>query len=78
MRINNTSFDYFKHNYNQTWTNERHIEVSLGIYFLNKFNFDCIEIGAVMPHYNYIAKLVIESIVDVSNKLPFRMALSNR
>ena len=50
MRINNTSFDYFKHNYNQTWTNERHIEVSLGIYFLNKFRFDCIEIGAVMPH----------------------------
>lgn len=67
MKINNTSFDYFKHNYNQTWTNERHIEVSLGIYFLNKFKFDCIEIGAVMPHYDYIAKLVIDPRDDYQN-----------
>ena len=67
MKINNTSFDYFKHNYNSTWTNERHIEVSLGIYFLNKFNFNCIEIGAVMPHYDYISKLVIDPRDDYQN-----------
>ena len=35
--------------------------------FLNKFNFDCIEIGAVMPHYNYIAKLVIDPRDDYQN-----------
>lgn len=67
MKINNTSFDYFKHNYNSTWTNERHIEVSLGIYFINKFNFNCIEIGAVMPYYDYTSKLVIDPRDDYQN-----------
>jgi len=44
--------DYFDHPYNSTSTNERCIEVPIGIRFLNLFREDnLIEVGAVLPHY---------------------------
>lgn len=60
MKLNNINFEYFRHSYNETWTNERYIEVPIGIYFLNKFKLNCIEIGAVMPYYGYLSKIIID------------------
>lgn len=64
MKLNKIELSYFSHPYNETWSNERYIEISLGIYFLNKFNFECVETGAVMPHYGYISNVVIDPFDD--------------
>ena len=42
----------YNHPYNNTITNERSVEVPLGLRFLEMFNYDVIEIGAVMTHYS--------------------------
>lgn len=61
FNIKDLEFDYFHHEYNKTYLNERIVEVPLGMYFIDKFGAENItEIGAVMPYYNYQCKEVID------------------
>lgn len=52
FNINNSELPYCRDRYNDAFNNERSVEVSLGRYFLNKFNNDVTEIGAVLPYYS--------------------------
>ena len=59
FRIDNVSFEYCTSAYNRAESNERIVEVALGIWFLHCFP-DTIEIGAVMPHYGCFNHIVID------------------
>ena len=50
---------YFYHTYNSTISNERCVEVSLGMEFVKK-NPNFIEVGAVLPYYGIDAKRIID------------------
>ena len=52
--------DYFHHPYNQTWLNEREIEIAIGLNWLNENRLDVIEVGAVMPYYADVSHEVID------------------
>lgn len=61
FNINDVKLNYFYHEYNRTWENERFIEVPIAKYFIDKFNINnCIELGAVMPYYGYECPVVID------------------
>ena len=48
--------------YNSAPYNERSLEVSLGIDFLNTFGEqECLEVGAVMPYYGYTNHSVVDA-----------------
>ena len=56
IELNNKIFDidipnYYNHSYNNTITNERAVEIPLGFKFLEIFDYNLIEVGAVMPYY---------------------------
>lgn len=59
FNINNLMFTYCREQYNKAYENERSVEISLGRYFLEKFN-DTIEIGAVLPYYGNDSHTIID------------------
>ena len=65
MKLKNLQFEYFRHPYNQTATNERIIEIPIARYFLEKYykgtdGSSVIEVGAVTPYYFDINHRVID------------------
>ena len=65
FKIYNTELEYFHHSYNNTKSNERCVEVSLGFEFIKKLNCqNIIEIGAVMPYYCDIITHKVYDIID--------------
>jgi len=71
FEFNRENLRYFVHFYNRTWLNERCIELSIGRYFINKYNKrKILEIGNVMSHYQDVYHTVIdkyESSINVLN-----------
>lgn len=50
---------YFYHTYNSTISNERCVEVALGMEFIRKYP-DFIEVGAVLPYYGIRGNKIID------------------
>jgi hypothetical protein len=66
FKINDVSLPYAREAFNEAWKNERSVEVSLGRWFLNKFNGNVLEVGAVMPYYGHIE----HEIIDLADEHP--------
>lgn len=65
FQINSLSFRYAREFFNDAWQNERSLEVSLGRYFLSKFN-NVLEVGAVLPYYGSD----LHEIIDLADEHP--------
>ena len=61
FKVNDCVFSYFYHPYNSTRENERIVEVPLGEFFINNFDYEITEVGAVMGYYGFNCKEVIDS-----------------
>lgn len=66
FKINDLELDYCRDNFNKAYENERSVEVSLGRFFLNKFNNNVTEIGAVLPYYSNDT----HNIIDLTDEHP--------
>ncbi len=66
FKVKNVELPYVYHLYNNTWQNERCVEVAFGKYFIDKFGLDIVEVGAVMPYYGYQPNVV----VDIGDAMP--------
>lgn len=66
FKINDVSLPYAREAFNEAWKNERSVEVSLGRWFLDKFNGNVLEVGAVMPYYGHSE----HEIIDLADEHP--------
>lgn len=55
-KVGLVEINYIRETPNNSWRNERSIELGLGEWFVNKFNNKIIEIGDVCPHYSIYQK----------------------
>ena len=61
IQFKQEELEYFYHNYNNTSTNERKIEISLANFFINKVGeTNLIETGAVMPYYGKTNHIIVD------------------
>lgn len=52
---------YLDHSFNWTWTNERCVEVPIGIYFVRQFaGRKILEVGNVLGHYGIVGHTVVD------------------
>lgn len=64
--INKLSLNYCRDDFNQSFQNERSVEVPIAKWFVDKFNNEAVEIGAVLCHYGYNK----HTIIDLTEKHP--------
>lgn len=81
-------FQYFHHPYNDTWANERRIEIPLIEYYMKGFDpKKTLEVGNVMSHYikakhdivdkyEYDPKIINEDIMDYKPKKKYDLIIS--
>jgi hypothetical protein len=62
FKVNNVELSYCHHPYNQSYRNERTIEIPLGAYALNRLKElgETVELGAVMGFYQEIDHIMID------------------
>lgn len=59
--FNKNSYDYFHHEYNQTWSNERAVEIPIILRRLeNNSGKNILEIGNVLSHYINIKHQIVD------------------
>jgi hypothetical protein len=64
--------NYFYHNYNMTWVNERTIEIPIIEYFLRSFtksNNKILEVGNVMNYYHQFPHIIIDKYENATGVL---------
>jgi len=69
FKINDLSIRYAREFFNEAWMNERSIEVALGRYFLDRFDYmaagsdpanPVLEVGCVLPYYGHEKHQIID------------------